>query len=497
MSNKPYSFDPKYAVLTAKEMIAAEVATFNTGIAAFTLMLSAGRGLASAILAKKKNGKILFLNGPGNNGGDGWIAAELLRRKGWEVTCVALGLPQGETLCAASEAYGKYQGKTGDFPDHIDDFDVIVDALFGTGLVRPVEGKPSDWIKAANEADALRVACDIPSGISSDTGQILGTAFDADLTVTFSHKKRGHVLMPGLEFAGEVVVNDIGISEDAIMKLKPTIFDNAPALWKEALPKPGKGDYKHQRGHLLVIGGPAEMSGAARMAARSALRSGAGLVTTLAPRDAVPVYAEKQLAVMSAGYDGDKEFEAAVTPRKYDAFVIGPGNGVGPDTCARVEAILKTGHPAVLDADALTSFETDSRALFKMLHERCVLTPHIGEFKRLWPSLDPEADKIGATKTAAKKAGCIILLKGPDTLIATPDGQVIVNTHAAPQLATAGSGDVLAGIIGGMLAQGMAPFLAAAAGAWIHGDTSLRLGAGLIAEDLIEKVPEVLAEFFK
>ena len=217
-------------------------------------------------------------------------------------------------------------------------------------------------------------------------------------------------------------------------------------------------------------------------------------MTTLAPSEAVPVYAEKQLAVMSAGYDGPKEFAAAVTVGKYNAFVIGPGNGVGTDTRARVEAILKTGHPAVLDADALTSFEANGKAFFKLTHEKCVLTPHIGEFRRLWPGLKPETDKIAAAKAAAKQAGCIILLKGPDTVIAAPEGQVIINTHAVPQLATAGSGDVLAGIIGGLLAQGMKPFLAAAAGAWIHGDTSMRLGAGLIAEDLIEKVPEVLAD---
>jgi len=213
-----------------------------------------------------------------------------------------------------------------------------------------------------------------------------------------------------------------------------------------------------------------------------------------------PIEAVYQRLINLEGFpdwvQGQKEFESTVADKKFNTFIIGPGNGVGSDTCARVEAILKTGHPTVLDADALTSFQADSKALFKQTHEKCVLTPHIGEFKRLWPKLDPEADKIGTTQAAARQAGCVVLLKGPDTVIATPAGQVIINTHAAPQLATAGAGDVLAGIIGGLLAQGMEPFLAAAAGAWIHGDTSMRLGAGLIAEDLIEQVPDVLADIF-
>ncbi|MEE8294782.1 MAG: NAD(P)H-hydrate dehydratase [Sphingomonadales bacterium] len=485
--------NPKYAILTADQMIKAEIATFKSGIAAFTLMLSAGSGLVKAILVKKKPGKILFLNGPGNNGGDGWVAAELLRRRGWDVHCVALKLPDGKRLCAATEAYKKYQGDKGDFPNNINDFDVIVDALFGTGLQRNIEGKAGDWIMAANEAKAFKVAVDIPSGISSDNGQILGTAFVADLTVAFSHKKRGHMVMPGLEYAGEVVTHDIGISEKAILDVAPTVFENAPALWRGDLPKPQKGAYKHKRGHLLVIGGGVEMSGAARMAARSALRAGAGLVTTLAPKEAISAYAENQLSVMSKGYGDEKAFSEAIKDKKFNAFVIGPGHGVGEGTKDKVLQVLATGKPCVLDADALTSFEGDTGAFEGALHKNCVITPHFGEFKRLWPDID-WTDKIAAAEEVAGRTGSVCLLKGPDTVISNGK-TTIINTHASPHLATAGSGDVLAGIIAGFQAQGLDVFSATAIGAWIHGDVSLTLGPGLIADDLIEGIPEVLKKF--
>lgn len=487
--------NPKYAVLTADQMIGAEIATFNTGVAAFTLMLSAGSGLVAAILSKKKTGKILFLNGPGNNGGDGWVAAELLRRRGWDVYCVTLKLPDGKRLCAATEAYQKYQGDKGELPSNINGFDVIVDALFGTGLKRNIADKAGAWIMAANEAKALKVAVDIPSGISSDSGQVLGTAFVADLTVTFSHKKRGHMLMPGLEYAGEVVVHDIGISEKAISDVTPTVFENTPELWLDDLPQPSKGGYKHKRGHLLVIGGGVEMAGAARMAARSALRAGAGLVTTLAPKAALAVYAEKQLSVMSKGYGDKKAFDAAIQDSKFNAFVIGPGHGVGQGTKDKVLQVLATGKPVVLDADALTSFEGDTGTFEAALHKNCVITPHFGEFKRLWPELD-WTDKIAAAEDVAKRTGAVCLLKGPDTVIS--DGKTtIINTHASPHLATAGAGDVLAGIIAGFLAQGLDPLAATSIGAWVHGDVSLNLGLGLIAEDLIEGIPKVLKKLLE
>ncbi|MEE8258611.1 MAG: NAD(P)H-hydrate dehydratase [Sphingomonadales bacterium] len=484
------SYDSQYAVLTAGEMIAAERAAFDAGIPAFTLMLSAGRGFAKAVSHRKKPGKILFLNGPGNNGGDGWVAAELLRRKGWQVFCCALKIPD-DGSCAAAEAYGKWQGEVVEFPDDLSSFDVIVDALFGTGLERPVEGRAAEWINAANETEALRIAVDIPSGISSDSGEVLGTAFAAGLTVTFSQKKRGHVLMPGLELCGDVEVVDIGIEPVAA-----TVFENDPGIWKDKIPHPGKGDYKQTRGHLLVIGGEAGMSGAGRMAARAGLRSGAGLVTTLAPAAALSAYAEKQLAVMSRGYGSPGEFSEVITSGKFSAFVIGPGNGVGAETRGRVLEVLATGKPCALDADALTSFEGNPKALFKKLHENAVLTPHLGEFRRLWPGLDPSqdsgTDKITAVQKASARAGAVVLLKGPDTVIAHPGGRALVNVHASPHLATAGSGDVLAGIIGGFLTQKVAPLLAAGAGAWIHGEAGIRLGQGLIAEDLIEEIPHVL-----
>lgn len=479
------------AILTAEEMRKAEVRAFEGGLDSYEVMQKAGWAVAAAILKSKRKGRALILCGPGNNGGDGWVAAKALKEKGWRVACCTLADP-GKYKGDARRAFEAAGIEPVSIPENPGRFDVIVDALFGTGLARPLEGKAAEWVNKAGAAEALKVAVDMPSGISSDTGQVLGAAFTADLTVTFFRKKRGHMLNPGMEHCGEVRVAQIGFTETHLKGLDIKVFENAPALWLKEFPRPAAETYKHKRGHVAVFGGKAEMSGAARMAAYAALRTGAGLVTTLVPKAAVEVYAKQQLAVMTRGFASLEDVKKAFGAGRFTAIVIGPGNGVGKGTQKRVLATLETGLPAVLDADALTSFEKAPEKLFKALHENAVLTPHAGEFRRLFPKLDPEKDKIKAAQTAAKEAGCIVLLKGAATVIAAPGEAAIVNVHASPYLATAGAGDVLSGIIAGLLAQGMPPWCAAAAAAWLHGEVSLKAGPGLIAEDLIKRLPAAL-----
>ncbi|HXV73237.1 MAG TPA: NAD(P)H-hydrate dehydratase, partial [Sphingomonadales bacterium] len=452
-----------------------ERAAFRAGLPSYSIMEKAGAAVAAEILKRKKRGRALILIGPGNNGGDGWVVARLLTARGWDVVCAALTAPsrlKGDAL----RAYQNFGGKAAPFPKKLRGFRVIVDALFGTGLMRPVTGRAANWIKAANRTRALRIAVDIPSGISSDTGRVLGVAFQADLTVTFFRKKRGHVLDGGLECSGEVVMAPIGIANKYLKMKTLRTFENHPALWRKKLPRLSAASHKHNRGHTLVFGGEAPMSGAARMAAYAALRVGSGLVTTLVPEKALTAYAQKQMALMGKGFSSLADVEKTVSSRRFTAFVIGPGNGVGEGTRGRVLAVLKTGKPTVLDADALTSFKENPDALFRALHARVVLTPHAGEFARLFPGLDPAKDKIEAARAAAKRAGCVVLLKGADTVVAAPKGTAVVNIHASPYLATAGSGDVLAGVIGGLMAQGVRPLEAACAGAWLQGEAGLQLG---------------------
>jgi NAD(P)H-hydrate epimerase len=311
----------------------------------------------------------------------------------------------------------------------------------------------------------------------------------ADLTVTFFRKKPAHVLMPGRRLCGEVVVADIGIPEAAAKGA--TLFENGPSLWSYPWPQPDA--HKYARGHCVVVSGPAHATGAARLAARGALRMGAGLVSVASPADAVTVNAAALTAIMVKPFSGASGLSDLLKDERLNAVVLGPGCGVGEGTRALVRAVLAVKAAAVLDADALTSFMDDPGAMLSQLREPCVLTPHEGEFERVFAGLlAASQNRIEAARTAAARAKCTVLLKGPDTVIAAPDGCAIVNTNAPPALATAGSGDVLAGLIGGLMAQGIDSYRAAAMAAWLHGEAACRFGPGLIAEDLPEQLPEVL-----
>jgi NAD(P)H-hydrate epimerase len=444
------------------------------------------------ILKQWQPRKTLMLCGPGNNGGDGFVVARLLKAKGWEVRAALLGgreALKGDAAAVAAMWTGEIEPLS---PRALEGAELVVDALFGAGLQRPLEGMARDTVLALNRIDMPVVAIDIPSGLHGDLGRALdNVCVRADVTVTFFRMKPAHVLMPGRMMCGRVVVTQIGIPEAALER--PEIFANGPELWGKEFPRPDPLGHKYARGHALIVSGPAHATGSARLAARGALRIGAGLVSVASPLDAVPVNTAHLTAVMVKPFADAAALAGLLRDKRFNAVVIGPGCGLGSRTQELVTAVMKSGAAAVLDADALTSFAADPQALFRLLRPSAVLTPHEGEFEQIFPGLlARSSSRIEAARAASATAKCIVLLKGPDTAIAAPDGRVCISTNAPPQLATAGSGDVLAGFIAGLLAQGMDPFKAAAAAVWLHGEAANLFGPGLISEDLPEQLPAVL-----
>lgn len=469
-------------------MAAADAAAIAAGTPGLTLMERAGAAVADAVAARFPVGPVVVLAGPGNNGGDGYVAARRLAEAGWPVRIQALAPPASADAIAAASAW---TGDTAPLTRPAAGA-LVIDALFGAGLARPLSAELARLARHLSRAAATVVAVDVPSGLSGDSGRPLGGAsFRADLTVTFHRRKRAHVLEPGASLCGEVVVADIGLSDPPIEGAP--VYENGPDLWLSGLPFARVTDHKHSRGRLIVVSGEAWSTGAARLAARGALRTGAGLVTVLSPPDALMVNASHLEAVMLRPFETDAELEIAASG--VEAAVIGPAAGVTDATLANVLALTRTGAALVLDADALTVFQNEPEELFSALDRDDVLTPHPGEFERLFPGLlGGSAERLSAARAAAARAQAVVLLKGPDTVIAAADGRAAVNTNGVPWLATAGSGDVLAGVIGGLVAQGMESFHAACAGAWIHAAAAARFGPGLISEDLPGLVPRVLKE---
>jgi NAD(P)H-hydrate epimerase len=481
-------------LLTTAEMAAADALAVARGVPSLTLMENAGRAVAEEIAARFAPCRAVVLCGPGNNGGDGYVAARLLKARGFDAVVARETVGKGDAAAMAA----RWDGQTVPLERvALEGAALIVDALFGAGLSRPLEGAYAAAVDAANAAGLPIVAIDVPSGLSGDAGHSLGDAVvRASLTVTFFRKKPGHLLLPGRLLCGALVVADIGIPAEAAAAA--SLHENSPGRW--TCPWPRLDGHKYARGHCVVVSGPAHATGAARLAARGALRVGAGLVSVASPADAMAVNASQLTAIMVKIADGGEGLAALLSDSRLNAVVMGPGLGVGAGTRELVMAALAAGLPdqrpaLVLDADALTSFRDDPDALFARLHGRCVLTPHAGEFGRIFPGLlEKSVSKVEAARTAASRSGAIMLLKGADTVIASPDGRAAINANAPAFLATAGAGDVLAGFIGGLLAQGMAPFEAACAGAWLHGAAASVFGPGLIAEDLPEILPKVLAE---
>ncbi|MDB5436614.1 MAG: yjeF family protein [Phenylobacterium sp.] len=473
-------------VLTVAEMARADAAAIAAGTPGLTLMERAGAAVADAVCARFARQTTLVLCGPGNNGGDGYVAARVLKDRGWPVEVRSLGEPATQDAQAAS---ARWEGATKPLNGALEP-GVWIDALFGAGLSRPLDGPAAAAALRMAEAPERVVAVDVPSGVPGDTGKPIGPAACAALTVTFHAKKPAHLLEPGHSRCGEVIVADIGLAA-----APGKTVENGPELWLPRFPWPTAASHKHARGRLVVVSGEAWSTGAARLAARAALRIGAGLVTVLSPPEALAVNAAHLEAVMLKGFETDLELEQAA--RDVDAAVIGPAAGVGEPTLLNVLALARTGAALVLDADAITVFRDDPEELFSLLDRDDVLTPHPGEFERLFPGLlAASPERITAARRAAEKAGAVVLLKGSDTVIAAPDGRCAINGNGSPWLATAGSGDVLAGFIGGLVAQGMESFEAACAGAWIHAEAAELHGPGLISEDLPGLAPAVLRRLF-
>jgi hydroxyethylthiazole kinase-like uncharacterized protein yjeF len=474
------------AILNAQEMAAADSAAIAAGTPGVVLMERAGEAVAEAIRSRYRSCRVAVLCGPGNNGGDGYVVARLLKRRGWNVWVEALAPPATADARAMADRWRGTTFKLGSGPHA----DLVVDALFGTGLTRPLDGATVAAARWAAGAQTV-VSIDLPSGLDSDTGRIVGeTAFRADLTVTFHRRKIGHVLEPGRSACGELVLADIGLTE-----ISTGLVENDPELWQARLPWPEAASHKHRRGRLAVVGGDAYRTGAARLAARAGLRIGAGLVTVLSSPAAAPVYAMALEAVMLSTFESDAELIQLAAST--DAAVIGPAAGVTALTRANLFALTATGAALVVDADALTVFADRPDDLFAVLDKDDVLTPHPGEFERIFPGLlAASPQRIAAAADAARRAGAVVILKGADTIIASPDGRAAVNLNGSPWLATAGSGDVLAGFVAGLIAQGMESFSAACAAVWIHSDCAVRFGPGLIAEDLPGLAPATLSRLF-
>ena len=481
---------PDNVLLTLEEMYKADGLAEAGGVPSIELMEAAGAAIAGEIQNRWRPQAVAILCGPGNNGGDGFVVARLLSEAGWPVRLALLGR-RGHLNGDAAANAERWQGEVKPLgADVLDGCELVVDALFGAGLARPLEGAALEIVETVNASQLPCVAVDMPSGVHGDSGQILGAAFKACLTVTFFRRKPGHVLHPGSGLAGEVVVADIGIAETVLSEIMPQTFVNGPELWLRRFPWPDAQSHKYTRGHAVVVGG-AEMTGAARLASTAARRIGAGLVTIAAPPEAIPVYAAGAPGTLFKPVADDEELAELLSDPRKNAVLAGPGGGISQTTRDLVLAALRADKPCVLDADALTVFGDDPQSLFSAISAPCVLTPHEGEFSRLF---DDVGDKLSRARAAARKSGAVVLLKGADTVIASPVGHAVINDNAPPELATAGSGDVLAGFIAGLLAQGMDAFDAACAAAWLHGAAAREFGSGMISEDLAETLPVVLQD---
>jgi len=490
-------------LLTTAEMAEADRLTIAGGSAGIDLMEKAGRAVADAAAAVLQGRRVVVVAGPGNNGGDGFVAARHLAERGHAVRVSFVGdrgRLKGDAALAAARWSGPLDAAS---PAAITGQDVVIDALFGAGLDRAVEGLPRLMIDMMNTSGAPVIAVDLPSGVNGTTGAVMGAAVNATNTVTFFRRKTGHFLLPGRLHCGALSVADIGIPASVLDRIKPATFANEPPLWARSFPVPRPQDHKYSRGHAVVVSGGLSTTGAARLAARGALRAGAGLVTIASPREALAVNAAANLAIMVRPVDGPAELAEFLADKRRNAVAMGPGGGVGPAMREAVRAALASAAAVVLDADALTSFAEEPAGLASAIAKRpgrgVVLTPHEGEFARLFRAIAHESkvnSKLEKARLASRSCGAIVLLKGADTVVAAPDGRASIAANAPATLATAGAGDVLTGMIAGLLAQGMPAFEAASAATWLHGEAAREFGPGLISEDLPEALPAVYRRLF-
>ncbi len=480
------------ALLTCAEMASADAAAIAGGVSGTELMEAAGAAVALTVQERFLPQPTVVLCGPGNNGGDGFVIARHLAAAGWPVRIGLLGDRKNLAGDAAGAA-DLWEGQVDALAmDMLEGRPLVVDALFGAGLNRPIVGVAAALVGRLNAESLSVVSVDVPSGLQGDTGEIMGCAPIAELTVTFFRAKPGHYSIEGRLRCGDLKVADIGIPRSVLTGIAPRIWLNEPPLWRDGLGREGLLDHKYARGHVTILGG-AGATGAARLAALAARRIGSGLVTIASPREAMAIYQAAEPGNLVRLADSGASFARLLEDGRRNAILLGPGSGLNSRTRLSVLAALATGRSVVLDADAITLFADDPKALFDAIAGPVLMTPHEGEFRRLFPHLGKIAGKVERVRQAAAMSGATILLKGPDTVVASPEGLAVINTHAPATLATAGSGDVLAGLAAGMMAQGLSPLAAGAAAAWVHGECAFRFGGpGLIAEDLILQIPHTL-----
>ena len=490
-------------LLTSAQMAAVDAAAVASRISTDRLMAAAGKAVADAT---PMDGPIAVLCGPGNNGGDGYVAARLLQNRGAEVFIFADGPPRGDG--AAARTALQWQGTAGTLAEFAPSRNmVVVDALYGAGLTRPIEGDPADSIARLNASEARVVAVDVPSGLHGDSGQASGPVVRATRTITFFRAKPGHYLWPGRGLCGALIVADIGLeARHLATAASPSIFLNNLGLWAYAVPHPSANSHKYQRGHCLVISGPELQTGASRLAAQAALNAGAGAVSLAGDREALCIHAAHVTAIMLREAATAPELASLLAATRFASAIAGPGAGVSKQTREKIDVLLSSGLPLVLDADALTVMVGHIGKLAGRAGSApLVLTPHAGEFDRLFGDqlvTDPiftslpqmlQASKIEMARAAARLARAVVVFKGIDTVIADADGRVAINCNGGPELATAGSGDVLAGLIAAHLAQGMPTFEAAASAVWMHAACGASYGIGLTADRLINLIRPLAA----
>ncbi|MBS0272004.1 MAG: NAD(P)H-hydrate dehydratase [Proteobacteria bacterium] len=463
----------KSELLTSEEIKAGESATIAEGKSAEFLMERAAQGVVDVILKEFSPCPTLVFCGPGKNGGDAQVVARLLKKQGWLVQVVKLSevpsLKEIESL--------------------VNQASLIVDGLFGTGLSRPLEEDVLKLVKLINASGKPIVAIDIPTGIDTNSGVCWGEAIRAHSTVTFWRARPGHFLLPGRIYVGKLFVKDIGIADQHLPMMAYHL--NTPHLWKECLKGPLPSDHKYTRGACLIIGTGC-MPGAVRLASLSARRVGAALVRLICKVEEYPIFAAVAWGDVVTPIASAEEFLGWIIDERFKALLWGAGAFPHQSTREQALVLLSSKKPCVLDGGALSSFEGKTGELTNHLHKNVILTPHEGEFHRLFPHLAFLKSKVEKALKAALEGGAVVVLKGHDTVIASPEGKVCINANAPATLATAGTGDVLAGLMSGLLAQGVPPFEAAAAAVWIHGEAANRMGIGLIAEDLPGQIPHVL-----
>lgn len=481
------------ALLDAEQSRAADRAAITQGASSESLMENAGRAVADLMCETYSPCPTVVVCGTGNNGGDGFVVARILKERGWPVTVTIVGNDnaiEGAAILALHK-YEESHGRTLLFDESmLHGQSLVVDAIYGTGLSRGLAGAARDAVEAINRSGLHVIAVDIPSGVNASTGEVMGCAVRATHTVTFVRPKLGHVLLPGKAYTGGLHVFDIGIAGDTV---RPDYFLNSPALWAHNFAMPTPESHKYSRGHSLVIGAGLGYTGATKLAALGALRAGSGLVSVVCSPDVLPVYAASLTSVMTKPASDLKQLDALLEDKNTSAILVGPGGGANEVTREKTLRILAAKKPCVIDADALTAFKSSPKTLFTAVAGPVVLTPHEGEFGRLF---EFEGQKHERARDAAEVSNAVVVYKGNDTVIAAPDGRIAINAEAPVWLATAGSGDVLSGIITGLLAQGMPAFEAACAGVWIHSRAAALFGPGLIAEDIPTSVPAVLKALY-